>query len=64
MIIEAVEDDDLVELDLPDQIAKLKEISAMCVNDTKAIKAKFDQWSEFAKAIHAACVAQDGTTPI
>lgn len=59
MVIQAVEDTDLAELDLPEQIARLKKISTACVDDTKAIKAKFDQWSEFTKVIYAACIAQD-----
>ncbi|KAI0191872.1 hypothetical protein F4808DRAFT_381415 [Astrocystis sublimbata] len=59
MIVEAVEDPDLAELDLPDQLAKLKEISTTSVEDIKAVKKKFDAWGEFVRAIHKACVAKD-----
>lgn len=60
MILEAVEDDDLVEMDLPDQLAILKRISQACTQDTKAIRAKVGEWGEYAKAIHRACVEKDG----
>ncbi|KAI1422216.1 hypothetical protein F5Y12DRAFT_644149 [Xylaria sp. FL1777] len=59
MIVEAVEDPDLAELDLPDQLAKLKEISTTSVQDIKAVKRKFDDWAKFVRAIHKACVAKD-----
>ncbi|KAI1332385.1 hypothetical protein F5Y16DRAFT_394460 [Xylariaceae sp. FL0255] len=59
MVVEAVEDPDLVELDLPDQLANLKEISTSCVEGIKAVKTKFDTWAEFVRAIHVASVAQD-----
>ncbi|KAI0837717.1 hypothetical protein F5Y06DRAFT_270060 [Hypoxylon sp. FL0890] len=59
MIVEAVEDPDLAELDLPDQLARLKEISAASVRDVKAVKKKFGAWAEFVRAIHKACVAKD-----
>ncbi|GAW20801.1 hypothetical protein ANO14919_103120 [Xylariales sp. No.14919] len=59
MIVEAVEDPDLAELDLPDQLAKLKEISTTSVEDIKAVKRKFDDWAKFVRAIHKACVAKD-----
>ncbi|KAH8897995.1 hypothetical protein GQ53DRAFT_818244 [Thozetella sp. PMI_491] len=61
MIIEAVEDEDLAELDLPEQLAALKRVSSDCVADTKAIKEKVDAWSKFANDIHKACQDQDQT---
>jgi hypothetical protein len=60
MILEAVEDEDLAELDLPDQLATLKRISTSCIKDTQELKAKVDNWGAFAKSIHTACVDQDG----
>jgi len=39
-IIEAVEDEDLAEIDLPQQLTALKRISEGCIEDTKAIKEK------------------------
>ncbi|RYP21036.1 hypothetical protein DL765_002443 [Monosporascus sp. GIB2] len=59
MILEAVEDDDLVELDLPDQLAALKRMSQACTDDAKAIKTKVREWAECARAIHKACVDRD-----
>ncbi|KAI8626814.1 hypothetical protein F5Y19DRAFT_487389 [Xylariaceae sp. FL1651] len=59
LIVEAVEDPDLAELDLPDQLAKLREVSATSVKDVKAVKKKFGAWAEFVRAIHKACVAKD-----
>ncbi|RYO89200.1 hypothetical protein DL766_003606 [Monosporascus sp. MC13-8B] len=59
MILEAVEDDDLVELDLPDQLAALKRISQVCTDDAKAIKTKVREWAGCARAIHKACVDRD-----
>jgi len=60
MIIEAVDDEDLAELDLPDQLAALKRISQDCIADTKAIKEKVDDWSQFANAVFQACTDQNG----
>ncbi|KAI1260539.1 hypothetical protein F5Y18DRAFT_432096 [Xylariaceae sp. FL1019] len=58
-IIEAVEDPEMAELELPDHVARLKEISTSSVDDIKAVKKKFDAWAEFVRAIHKACVAKD-----
>ncbi|KAI0145525.1 hypothetical protein GGR57DRAFT_294914 [Xylariaceae sp. FL1272] len=58
-IIEAVEDPEMAEFELPDHVARLKEISTTSVDDIKAVKRKFDAWAEFVRAIHKACVAKD-----
>lgn len=59
-IIEAVEDEDLAEIDLPEQLAALKRISEGCIEDTKAIKEKVGAWGDSAKSIYNACVDKDG----
>ncbi|KAI1490361.1 hypothetical protein F5X96DRAFT_679156 [Biscogniauxia mediterranea] len=59
MILEAVEDDDLVELDLPDQLAILKRSSQACMQDTNALRDRVGEWGEYAKAIYEACVEKD-----
>jgi hypothetical protein len=59
--LEAVEDDDLAELDLPEQLATLKRISTSCIKDTTELKKKVDDWGKFAKSIHKACVDGDRT---
>ncbi|KAK3368005.1 hypothetical protein B0H63DRAFT_490135 [Podospora didyma] len=61
MIIQATEDEDLAELDLPDQLAALKRVSNDCIEDTKAIKEKVAAWSQFAGLVYQACVDQDQT---
>lgn len=60
MIIQATEDEDLAELDLPDQLAALKRVSKDCIADTKAIKEGVAAWSKFANDVYKACVDQDG----
>jgi hypothetical protein len=60
LILEAVDDEDLAELDLPEQLAALKTISEQCVEDSRSIKEKVDAWGEFARAIHNACIYKDG----
>lgn len=60
MILEAVEDADLVELELPEQLRMLQQVSHTCVADTKSIKEKVKAWSDFADSLHRACVEQDG----
>ncbi|KAI1636452.1 hypothetical protein F4809DRAFT_609608 [Biscogniauxia mediterranea] len=59
MILEDVEDDDLVELDLPDQLAILKRSSQACMQDTNSLRDRVSKWSEYAKAIYEACVEKD-----
>ncbi|KAH7121635.1 hypothetical protein EDB81DRAFT_872900 [Dactylonectria macrodidyma] len=59
MVIEAVDDEDLAELDLPDQLAALKRVSKDCIDDTRAIKEKFDAWSQFANSVYIACVDKE-----
>lgn len=60
MVLEAVDDEDLAELDLPDQLAALKAASNDCISHTVAIKEKVDSWRQFATLVHRACVDQDG----
>ena len=59
MIIQATEDEDLAELDLPDQLAALKRVSNDCIEDIRAIKEKVAAWSQFAGLVYQACVDQD-----
>ncbi|KAK3358445.1 hypothetical protein B0T24DRAFT_540422 [Lasiosphaeria ovina] len=59
MIIQATEDEDLAELDLPEQLAALKRVSNDCVEDTKAIKEKVAAWSQYAGLVYQACVDKD-----
>ncbi|KAI8677687.1 hypothetical protein NCS55_00486100 [Fusarium keratoplasticum] len=59
MVLEAVDDEDLAELDLPDQLAALKAASNDCISHTVAIKEKVDSWRQFATLVHRACVDQD-----
>ncbi|GAW26200.1 hypothetical protein SAMD00023353_2400520 [Rosellinia necatrix] len=63
MILEAVEDDDLVEIDLPEQLAILKRVSQSCTQDTMAIRANVNKWGEYANAIHRACMEKDVGSP-
>lgn len=62
MLLEDVEDPDLVELDLPEQLAVLQRVSETCVADSMSIKQKVEAWSDFATILHRACVEQDGKT--
>ncbi|KAM5347267.1 hypothetical protein ACJ41O_010272 [Fusarium nematophilum] len=59
MVLEAVEDEDLVELDLPDQLDALKRASNYCISHTVAIKEKVDAWRQFSTLVYHACVDQD-----
>ncbi|KAI8721477.1 hypothetical protein NCS52_00289200 [Fusarium sp. LHS14.1] len=59
MVLEAVDDEDLAELDLPDQLAALKAASTDCISHTVAIKENVDAWRQFATLVHRACVDQD-----
>ncbi|KAK4164124.1 hypothetical protein QBC43DRAFT_238193 [Cladorrhinum sp. PSN259] len=56
-----VEDPDLAELDLPNQLEKLKRVSESCVADTRDIKASVDAWKDFATRVYSACVEEDET---
>ncbi|KAE8441671.1 hypothetical protein EG329_004592 [Mollisiaceae sp. DMI_Dod_QoI] len=58
-ILEDVQDDDLAELDLPEQLATLRRMSTSCIKDTTDLKTKVDDWGKFAKYIHRACVDGD-----
>jgi hypothetical protein len=54
-ILEAVDDDDLAQFELPRQLQKLRKISQSCIEDTLAVKEKVKLWEEHVKKIRLAC---------
>jgi hypothetical protein len=54
-ILNAVDDEDLAELELPRQLQKLQRVSKTCILDAKDIKEKVEMWKTYVQNIRKAC---------